>query len=322
MKYLRHIIPWVIAVGIFFYLFRQYPPRDLVAASQFLNIPLFCSYAVIYFLYMWYVDCWALARIMTRFHIPLRAKELFQVRFASYLIMVVNYGAGQAGLAYFIKRHKHASLPAVLGTILFVLVIDLYWTINLAFIGSYFARPVVRDVPLFPIISMIWLIATSAILINIAFWKFKAKNRFVKWMQEHPASLTFRKARLIDYGWTLLLRLPMHIAINTAIFFVAWTFGVSIPFWKVVSSLPIVILAGTIPITPGGLGTVQVATIELFKNSVSGAVLSSGQVQPAELLFAMSLLMIFSNYFLKAVTGSLFLNKVLSPAHLPKTREP
>lgn len=321
MKYFRHIVPWIIAVGIFFYLFRRYPPSTLVGAAEYLNIPLFCVFALTYFLYMWIIDCWALARIMTRFHIPLRAKELFQVRFASYLIMVVNYGAGQAGLAYFIKRLRHASLPRVLGTILFVVVIDLYWTINLAFIGSFFARPVVSDIPLFPLISLVWVIATCAILVNIAFWKFKAKNRFVKWMQEHPASMTFRKAGIVDYGWAMLLRLPLHIALNTALFFVAWTFGVSVPFWKVVSCWPIVLLTGTIPITPGGLGTVQVAMIELFKNSVSGAVLVSGQVRPAELLLAMSLLMVFSNYFLKAVTGSLFLNKVLSPAPLPKSQE-
>lgn len=326
MKILKKLIPWLIAGGIFYYLFRKYPAAELLAAVEHLRVGYFVLFATLYFFYMWWVDCWSLANLLSRFGIPTRFKDLWQARFASYLIMVANYGAAQGAYAYFIKRLKQVPLSQVLGTIAFVLVIDLYWTISLAFVGSFWARPSVGDIALWPIISVVWAGATVLLVIKMIFWKYNFKIKWLRWVQAHPVASTFRQARPLDYGHALLVRFPLHIAINTALFFVAWTFGVHIPFLKVLAAFPIVILVGTIPITPGGLGTIQVATIELFKDSVAGPVLATGSVTPSELLLAMSLVLLFANYLLKAITGSLFFGKIMegkeseSPPITPPTQ--
>ena len=313
MRWLKNILPWLVAIGIFTYLFRQYPLGDVLMAIRHVHLFWFAVYAICYFAYIWYFDCWGLARIFGQFGAPTQPRELFRVRFASYLIMVVNYGAGQATLAYFLQKLRHIKAAKAFSVIIFVVIMDLYWAITLAFIGTLWSRPVVQGVALLPWVSLIWVIANTGLITAIAFWKWQAQHKYIRWVQQHPLLQAFALASFRQYGRALLYRLPLHLAINTALFFVALTFGVHIPFLRVLACFPIVILAGTIPITPGGLGTIQVATIELFQGSVSGGLLATGQIQAAELLLAMSLLIVFANYFLKAVTGSLFFHRIVRP---------
>jgi uncharacterized membrane protein YbhN (UPF0104 family) len=84
---------------------------------------------------------------------------------------------------------------------------------------------------------------------------------------------------------------------------------VHIPFAKVVTLLPLTVAIGAIPITPSGIGTVQIAAILLFQEHVSGGPVAQGQVSGAEIIFAMSLLFAIAIYCLKLLSGALFFRK-------------
>ena len=57
------------------------------------------------------VDSLVLARLVTRFHRPISAREILPLRGASYLLMAISYDAAQAGLGLALQpplRHPRA----------------------------------------------------------------------------------------------------------------------------------------------------------------------------------------------------------------------
>ncbi len=83
-----------------------------------------------------------------------------------------------------------------------------------------------------------------------------------------------------------------------------------IPLIQILAKIPIVFLIGALPITPGGLGTTNVAMIELLAPHLSGDIFATSNITPAELILSVSLLWMFVNYFLKVLVGLFFLRRV------------
>jgi len=100
------------------------------------------------------------------------------------------------------------------------------------------------------------------------------------------------------------------------------TFGVSIPFTVILGNLPLVFLLGTLPITPGGLGTTNAAMVELLYRHVSGPIFATGQVTPQEMIFTATLLWMFANYMLKIIVGTTLIKKVSTHMFEPTPEEP
>ena len=82
------------------------------------------------------------------------------------------------------------------------------------------------------------------------------------------------------------------------------------PFVKILGNIPIVFFIGTLPITPGGLGTTNAAMVELLSPYMTSSIFSSGKINPKELMFTLTLLWMFINYALKALVGFIFLKGV------------
>lgn len=247
---LTKLIPWAVALAIFYYLFSKYPLGQLAQAAKHLNLWLFIPYAVLYFLFMWIVDCWTLSWLFGRFGFPTRIREIMTVRLASYLIMVINYGASQGVLAYFFKKVKSVPFFKSSSLILFTVIIDLYWTISFAFMGSFYSDLVIEGVNLSRVIQTLWGGATVGLLALFIFWRLPLNVKAIHWIRSRDLFYTFHHAKAQDYLTLMLMRLPMHLAINSSLYFVALTFGVHIPLMTTWAYLPIVILIGTIPITP------------------------------------------------------------------------
>jgi uncharacterized membrane protein YbhN (UPF0104 family) len=83
------------------------------------------------------------------------------------------------------------------------------------------------------------------------------------------------------------------------------TFNATIPFGKIIGNIPVVFLIGTLPITPGGLGTTNAATVELFAPYISSPAISAGLINAGELIFAATLLWMFVNYTMKVIVGTI-----------------
>lgn len=118
------------------------------------------------------------------------------------------------------------------------------------------------------------------------------------------------------------MRIPIHFTIIISMYIVLKTFGVTVPFTKILGNIPLCFFLGTLPITPGGLGTTNVAMVELLYRYVSGPIFAAGLVTPQEMLFTATLLWMFANYSLKVIVGALSLSRVSTHLFEPTPEEP
>ena len=301
-KKFKNSLQWLMVVGIFVFLFEKYPPRELWEVSRQARWLSLLAYGTLYFIYMWVLDAWGIGFVFARFggH-PIRLLDLMRTRAASYLIQIVNYGAGQGVLAYFLAQREKIPILRATGFIVFMSLVDLYWIISLAFMGTFFSAPVLSHVDLRRLISPIWAVSTILFVLMLLYPRFRLWAKIME-------KIHFRHFLLV-----LALRLPMHLALITSFYYVPFFFHASLPFGHILTAMPIVIFISTLPLTPGGFGTTQIAFIGLLKNSL----VTSQSANAENLLLSMSLVWSFVSIALKAIVGVLCLK-----LHHPETESP
>lgn len=308
---LKRLLPWGVAVGIFIYLFYVYPPHKIWAALQYVRLKIFIPFAVGYFFWIYLADVFGMTIVLKRFGFKVPLKSLLPARGVTYLIMVLNYGAAQAGFAYYLKKTHRIPIWEALSIFFFIAVLDLYWVITLAFAGSFFQEYALRGIKLKDFVWMVTLVAYTLFVLNYLFWRGPLQKRFeqsnssiLKWFRKKDIFRLFKEAKLIDYLWFFLLRIPIHVSLIISMYIVLKTFGVFVPFLQILGNMPLVLLVGTIPITPGGLGTANATIVELLNPHLKSPLFEHGLVTPSELLLAASLLWMFSNYLMKVLFGA------------------
>ena len=306
MAKLRRIMPWLLAAILFTYLFSRYSVQEVLAAASHLNVLYFLVFLCFYFIYMSLADAGSLQLILNRFGIEARFKKILKLRLASYLMMILNYGVGQGVLAYYIKRQYKVPFAKVSSVLLYIIMMDLYWALTIASVGSFFVTAEIYGHDLVLWIRALWLGASLLLLALFIFWRLPIQEEKLQWLRVRNLFHTFHRARLSDYVMVMLWRFPLHCATSTYLYFLALCFGVSIPFAKVVMLLPMAVVIGAIPITPSGIGTIQLACIVLFQDHVSGGPVAIGHVSGAEIIFSMSLLFTLGIYSLKLLSGVIF----------------
>lgn len=314
---LKTLLPWGMAAGIFAYLFCLYPPGQIWKALQYVRLETFIPFAIGYFIWIFFVDVFALVRVLKRFGFKVPFKSLLPARGVTYLLMVLNYGAAQAGFAYYLKRTHRIPIWEALSVFFFIAVIDLYWVITLALVGSFFQEYEISGIQLKNFVWLVSAVAYFLFFLNYLFWrgplyqKLEKKNwRVIHWIRNKDIFRLFKEAIWLDYLRLALLRTPIHVSLIISMYVVLKTFDVFVPFLYILGNMPLVFLVGTIPITPGGLGTANAVIVELLKPYLTGAMFETTKITPAELLLAASLLWMFANYALKVLFGAYCLKKV------------
>lgn len=300
------------ALGVFAWLFHLYPPQKIYNALKYMNIPLFCAVAVGYVILMFLLDTFSISRILTRFGHPGTLRERLPARGFTYLPMVVNYAAGQAAFAFHEYRRHGVPISRMLGIFGFIVVADLFLLAALAFIATFFTTwpfdvagmNIAQFVRLFTVATLAGIVAVIAIVrkgTELSFLARLRKNRLLA---------LIAATRPSDYLGVVLLRLPVHLFIMGGMYVALLTFGAHIPFIKILANIPLIFFIGSLPITPGGMGTSNAALVELLKPFVVSRAVAGGSVSAGDLLFSFSLAWMFANYAMKAIIGTVCLRFV------------
>ncbi len=317
LSWLRHLLPYAMAVGILAYLFYKIPIHrigDSLHGVHWLGLILF---SLIYFSAIAWLDVRSLHWVLNRFCGFLAKQTLWPGRAISYLLSIMNYNAGQLALAAYLKNQRGFSLFRTMGAVFFVTATDLYWIIILAFGGSFFFEFQIEGHLLSNWVQRVGYIAFAALFFHLAFWhrwfsRFiptKIHFSFVDWIRGRHLFQAFHHAQLRDYARTALDRFPMHLIFIGSLWVVLRLFGVECSIWNILATVPVIYLLGALPITPGGLGAVQLATVELLKDKISSPTIAPGSLEAQQLLLAMSLIWMGLNYFWKAIIGLYYFRK-------------
>jgi len=309
--FIKQIIPWCIAAGIFYMLFQKYPVSDVWDALQLVHLPSFFLLAIIYFLVIFSVDSIVMQRMLQRFGYTLPLNDICRGRGMTYMIMILSYPASQAAFAYYLNKKQHVPIVTVLSSFVFTLFLDLFWIITLAFVGSFFQDYMVRGADLGHIVRLCAIVFYSMAGIWLAFWcdwpkKLWNSVSIFNSLKQHPHFSFFYQATLSDYCRFALMRIPIHMTIILFMYAIIWAFDAYVPLIKLISNIPLVFLVGTLPITPGGLGTTNAMMVELLAPHTSGTVIANNMISADDLIFAISILWFFANYLLKIGCSVLF----------------
>ncbi|MEO8551838.1 MAG: hypothetical protein ABI678_17800 [Kofleriaceae bacterium] len=182
------------------------------------------------------------------------------VRGATYLLSLLNYAVGQGGIGYYLHRGGMSGLRSA-GVTLFTMGTTLA-TLLLLTTGTWWASVHASND------AMWWTLVAGCIAFAI----------YLAIIAVRPGALAGREllAPLFETGLSghaiaIAARLPHVILIVLGHWFALLAWGIAVPFTAAATVMPVVVIAGVIPISPAGLGTIQGALVYFFSDYAPGA---------------------------------------------------
>lgn len=314
---IRKSFPWLIAAALLGWLLSQYPAEQLLISVRLADYRMLFPLSIGYFLIIWCIDCIGTSLLLRRFVAPISWRQLLPIRAATYLLSLINYGAGQAAFAIALKKSHQLATGDTIASFLLLTATDLFWVVTLAFVGTFFGAHAVLGVNLIPWVQVVAAALYAAIGGHLLFWGLRCDRRVtgqrwdrcIAWLARHHLIRIFQTATLRDYARLALVRLPIHLMLVLVLALVIVSFHGHVPLLAVLGNVPIAILIGTIPISWGGIGTSNKALVDLLTPHLSIATEYAGTIHPEELILTMSLVWMMANYLIKMIFGVYFLRR-------------
>jgi hypothetical protein len=269
--WLQRVVPWLVAAGLLAYVFHTVPFARIGAELRRVGFWGVFVFSVVYFLYTYAADVLPTWATFRWFCAPLKVWDVIVIRGATYLLALLNYNLGQGGIIYIVGRRKDVGIARATGTVLLTMGVMLVALLLLAGIGSYLGDPHDARLRLVRIISTGGLIAFGLYLVVIKIRPgFLARRVLLQPLFDAGIIGTFK---------AFLVRFPHVVGHVVFQWFLLRMFHVDLPFSAGATLLPVVFVIGWIPITVQGLGTQQVAAMELLGKYATGATLVEQRAQ-------------------------------------------
>ncbi|MGC1810681.1 MAG: lysylphosphatidylglycerol synthase domain-containing protein [Candidatus Binataceae bacterium] len=296
----RAAIPYAGTVIIFALIFWRISASKVAADLRQVPIAKFVAIFLPYSIFYCIVDSYCLAWVVRRFNAPMRWRDILPIRASMYVLAMLNTGLAQGGVAYYLHRKGGFSFLSALSSILFIAMLEIYQLFLFSTVGVLFYTPVgATQARIIGILRVVYLLAWMLLFgVMIFFAIVRRSTRVRDWVEHGRAGAiarTFIAARPLDYAAVLAIKAPTFLASAVAHYFALAIYGVSIPVLKLILFLPLVFLAGALPISIAHLGTSQAAWLLFFAGSAS----------PAKLV-AYSLVAQFTYMFCNALIGVFF----------------
>ncbi len=196
--------------------------------------------------------------------IALRMRRAFvdvvAVRGATYLLLLVNYALAQGGFGYYLHRTGATGRQAV-GATLFLMGTNLAALVILTS-GAWWLQGDAVPVTLWWLLTagsaglaayLLVILASPAVLARVA------------WLAP------LFDAGLRGHALAILARVPHVVLIVLSQWAAMRVWGIEVPISAALTIMPAIAIAAALPISPGGLGTTQAATVYFFADHAAGA---------------------------------------------------
>ena len=262
-RWLRLAITWGVTVAVIVFIASRYSPTEIAKAVARGNWPPLIGWvagASLYSLTMMSLADWfVFATALQSDEKPLRYRDVLRAKAGSSVLMAINHSVGQGAYGVWLARKTDSGIRETIGVMGYVIMSDLTALFAVASIGVWIADPnAIANADLIR-----WGAGAAAIgLVVAAFIGPRLLPRFVP------------QARLL-IGW---LKIPPHVfLINVAIravallggMIVTWaaakSFGLNLPLAACLTYLPVIFLAGALPINVFGFGAVTLVWVAFFK---------------------------------------------------------
>ncbi len=311
------VLPFAGAAAILGLLFRRIPPERLVEALAGADFGRFLlallPVSVLYVL----LDTAVLRAVLRWFHPPgLRYREALAVRAVDYLVSLWNGRVSQAAMVGALGRRfrtggdgERSGYLECAGTVLFL---DLCQRAHLLLWAAAGAVALGGRAPeRVPLAAGLGLAGLALLVLFLRGRLRGAGLRPPRWRLLR----SLRSATAPRYLAVLALKAPQLLAAAVGHHFALGAFGLDIPVLSLLATLPIIFLAGALPIAVARVGTSQAAWL-LFHGGAAGASLGHSGAAGASLAHGGGEAALLA-YSLSAHLTFLLLNAALSAPFLP-----
>jgi hypothetical protein len=260
-------LPWLVAVAILAVLILRLPRAQLLrslAAGPSWQVAL-CSAAVVGVALL--ADVWATLAAFAATGVRCRWRGVLPARGATYLLGLLNFAVGQGGMGLYLHRAGVAPLR-VLGTLLFLFATQVGALIAVAAAGTLppalgagaGGGPLAGSLPLPPAVTAVpavtALVAAFAMLLVVLAWR-------PAWLSRHRLLAPAFAAGAGGFLRATAARLPHVVTMVAGLWLGLRLWGVALPLARGLIVLSVAVLVTVLPIAPSGLGTLELALVEL-----------------------------------------------------------
>ena len=268
-------VPWVVAVAIFAYILSSTDLDGLRSSAAAANwghfwVVSFSLYAVIFA-----TDSFTVWWMYRRFHVPtIRYRDVLPARGASYFLGILNYAAGSAAMAFYFKKRFRVGFLEGGASLLLLMLVDLGLVTLAVLIGGSMLPPEWTGAAVATIggVTLTWNLVINGLagcfilgaVAHIVFWRAPWKWGPLERIRQIPTFAGFRRATVVDYLKIGLIRTPVTALYILMHGLTLTAFHIHVPWAQMMVFVPIQMLIAVIPISPSGLGTVNLAQRLLY----------------------------------------------------------
>jgi Lysylphosphatidylglycerol synthase TM region len=261
VRHAKRALPYAVAGAALVWVALRTPFDQVKHAIEHASWWSILAITIPYLLALLIADSVALAvTIRVALRVPLRFVHVVLVRGASWLLALVNYGAGQGGIVWFLHRRHGVPIARATGAVLLATGGFL-----LAVIAAVVAGLALEAVPeAQPPAWLLWLVALG---FPVYLAIIQLRPRFlVRYSLLEPLF-----AAGISGTLAATLTRALHLAVLITAHILAYRqFGIHIPVRAGLVVLPIIFLAGALPIAVAGYGAPQATALALLSQYVDG----------------------------------------------------
>jgi hypothetical protein len=267
-------LPWLVAAAILAVLILRLPRAQLLhslAAGPSWKVAL-CSAAVVGAALL--ADVWATLAAFAATGVRCRWRGVLPARGATYLLGLLNFAVGQGGMGLYLHRAGVAPFR-VLGTLLFLFATQVGALAAVAAAGTLpqalgagngagggiagngggaGGGPLAGSLPLLATVTA--LAAAFAVLLVVLAWR-------PAWLRRHRVLAPFFAAGGPGFLRATAARLPHVVTMVAGLWLGLRLWGVALPLARGLVVLSVAVLVTVLPIAPSGLGTLELALVEL-----------------------------------------------------------
>ena len=204
-------------------------------------------------------DTFATVGIYHRTVCPISFRELFVLRAASYLPSLLNHHVGQAWLTYFLSKFYRAPLWRVAGATLLTYATTLGCLLMFGVLAVPFNS---ERIP--------WLVPLLVAVTALAFFYLAAIAAKPRFLREWQATAPLLEVGVRGHLVAFVYRIPHMVVLFAGSWLVFWFFGIRIPLGHALATVPLLMLVAALPLTPQGMGTRDLLSIQLFSRYAAG----------------------------------------------------
>lgn len=252
------LLPWAVGLGLVAWLLYRVPLVELGVAMGRGPALALGLYAAVHLLLSFFTDAAATRVGLAVVGIRRPLREILWVRGATYLLGLVNFTLGQGALAFHLTRTGVRRGVAAGATLLQVLVNFLALGLLVAF-GALFDAPLPREVRLLLVGGVVFALAAS-----VGTWALRPA-----WLVRHSLLGPFFDTRLAAHARALGARLAHFVLFSLLYWGALRVWGLPVPLGEALVLVTLLMFLAALPITPYGIGTVQVAQVLFFSSYVA-----------------------------------------------------